>query len=256
MGLGMPAIVYAFSNLPWFQEATTPLLEQDVDARSALLSAHWLTLFGLAACSAYVLAAALRPGARAALAVPDTRCVLFLRSFAERRLPRLERACALALARHGVFLAVGDPRERAPGLSGLRTYEPDDQWQATVEAFLRRSSVVVVVAGDTPGLRWELQTIQRLGLVSRTLIVFPRPDGSVNARYLEIACDELGVPRPSSRAVAPDLRAATFADGAGPLQFALAGISSTAMELAVYVAAASHRRYGDDDVSTPPARSP
>lgn len=256
MGLGMPVNVYAFSNLPWFREATTPLLEQDVDARSALLIAQWLILFGLAAFLAYLLAAALRPGARAALASPDTRCVLFLRSFAERRLPRLERACALALARHGVFLAVGDPREMAPGLSGLRTYEPDDQWQATVEAFLRRSSVVVVVAGDTPGLRWELQTIQRLGLVSRTLIVFPRPDAAVNEHYLAIACAELGILGPPSSVVERDLRAATFGDESEPLRFALAGTSSTAMELAVYVAAASLRRDGDDDFNTPHSRSP
>ena len=88
---------------------------------------------------------------------------------------RFEEHLAFCLMRNGLLSAIGRPGEMLPELGAARTYWPDDAWQEAVRTTANRCRAVFVVAGNTDGLKWELEQLREWGLLSKTLILFP-PD--------------------------------------------------------------------------------
>jgi hypothetical protein len=88
----------------------------------------------------------------------------FLKEPFERRLSRV-------LSRFGPFVAVGKPGERLPPFGAARSYENDQKWQIKVLELIRSCKLIVILAGSTTGLKWELERIINEGYHSKLLIL-------------------------------------------------------------------------------------
>jgi hypothetical protein len=119
----------------------------------------------------------------------DKPPVLLLRSFTDdvagippnmliprlvRRRKRLEETIGEQLTGAGPFVAIGRPGERLPQLGASRLYLGDSEWQAVVESYIARSDLIIVIAGKTQWVQWELANVLKQDRIAALLIVFPR----------------------------------------------------------------------------------
>lgn len=137
--------------------------------------------------------------------------VLFLRSFADdkrwiltrsmgnsiassfiRTPARLEELLYWSSRNVGDVVAIGKPGERLAQLGALRAYFSDDQWQEAVVNAVDRAQHVVVVLGETPGLRWELETVLASECREKVLLVVPPLKRSATRRVIRVLCDATG----------------------------------------------------------------
>jgi len=86
---------------------------------------------------------------------------------------RFEETIADQLSTVGPLIAIGKPGETLPQLGAARNYYADADWQDAIKRFLAESKLVVVIAGLTGGLRWELDHIVREQLLSKLIVVVP-----------------------------------------------------------------------------------
>jgi hypothetical protein len=139
--------------------------------------------------------------------------ILFLRSFADddfrlytplaalgaryRFIPgrkRFEEFLAAALTGNGRLVGVGKPGERVPTLGAARTYWDQDDWKDAIQSTAGRSQALMVMAGRTPSLAWEVGQLRELALTGKSLILFP-PDGLPGtAERHRLIVDALGTP--------------------------------------------------------------
>jgi hypothetical protein len=90
-----------------------------------------------------------------------------------------EQQIGRVLGAIGPLVAIGRPGEALPPLGFARLYVADDGWQGAVLDLLDRAAAVVLVAGTSNGLMWELeQVFRRVPRERVTLIVpaWPRHD--------------------------------------------------------------------------------
>lgn len=102
----------------------------------------------------------------------DTRTpILYLRSFYEEFEPdavyydkaKTDETLAQVLKTTGPLVAVGKPGDKLQPLGAIRVYFNDEVWREKVEALMAMSKLVIIQAGCTPGLEWEIATaIKRL----------------------------------------------------------------------------------------------
>jgi hypothetical protein len=119
----------------------------------------------------------------------DKPPVLLLRSFTDdvagippnmliprlvRRRKRLEEMIGEQLTSAGPFVAIGRPGERLPQLGASRLYVGDSEWQAVVQSYIAQSDLIIVIAGKTHWVQWELANVLRQDRIAGLLIVFPR----------------------------------------------------------------------------------
>ena len=76
---------------------------------------------------------------------------------------------------YGPVLAIGNPQMKSkPALLGAaRDYVDDSTWQQKVSDLIHDAAMIVVVAGGTEGLAWEIDTIARLGSIWKLVLLFP-----------------------------------------------------------------------------------
>ena len=91
-----------------------------------------------------------------------------------RRRKRLEEMIGEQLTRAGPFVAIGKPGERLPQLGASRLYVGDSEWQAVVQSYIAQSDLIIVIAGKTHWVQWELANVIRQDRIAGLLIVFPR----------------------------------------------------------------------------------
>lgn len=121
-----------------------------------------------------------RANALGSLARDARAPVLYLRSFAidesanpdRRSLKTHEEDLALALRHIGPVVAVGEPNEKLPLLGATRIYMKQDNWQQNIESLMSISRLVVIHAGLSDGLIWEIETAVRVTPPSRIIISF------------------------------------------------------------------------------------
>jgi len=77
-----------------------------------------------------------------------------------------EQELAVLMGRLGPVVAIGKPGERLPELGAARLYVADDRWRDRITDLMRRSQMIVVRAGSTPNLWWE---------IDQAMIAAPRP---------------------------------------------------------------------------------
>ena len=92
-----------------------------------------------------------------------------------------EQELAFVLEGIGPVIAIGKPGERLPELGAARLYAADDQWREVVNRLMARAALVVIRAGETENLWWEVeQTLARCA-PDRVLVVILEPVESLPA---------------------------------------------------------------------------
>lgn len=140
----------------------------------------------------------LQPSVTTLLAVDRRRPVLFLRSFADdnartsqmvrtplgriRLARRVEQGIAGALNMFGPLIAIGKPGEPAPAIGAARVQLSDDEWQPTVLAWMDRSQFIVMMAGATRWITWELHRVLEMRRAHHLFVVFPPQNNAARWR--------------------------------------------------------------------------
>jgi hypothetical protein len=119
---------------------------------------------------------------------PGQNAVLYLRSFAADEIlavPREpfhlsdtmlseEKQLVNVLSEIGPVYAVGMPGEQLPPIGAYRDKLPwYVSWKRHVKKEISRAALVVIAAGDSPGLRWEIKTAVKLTEPKRLLLIIP-----------------------------------------------------------------------------------
>lgn len=89
----------------------------------------------------------------------------------------VDEAMVGELQQYGPVVALGQPGETRAPFGAVRYYATHDDWQSIIVETARRAQAIVIVAGDSPGVRWEFDMLAREQLVERTLLLF-RPGRS------------------------------------------------------------------------------
>lgn len=143
----------------------------------------------LAPCAAKVLAEDLRPP------------VLYLRSFKSElaarpvaRFPtgimqafpdaRLEEHIVHFFQRLGPIIALGRPGETLPELGAARLHVEEGEWQSEVVKLISMSQLVIVTAGTSSGLQWEIGKAVELLKPTQILIFFADFESDPDCREL------------------------------------------------------------------------
>ena len=137
------------------------------------------------------------PNAREARAADRRRPVLYLRSFHddhawvvtedtahsdEKKGQRIEDLLAREVAAFGPVIAVGQPHT-AVRSGAARAYFADGEWQAAVSGWVEEAQFVIIVAGFTAGVSWELERVLASGHATKLVVVFPPRDPRFAARW-------------------------------------------------------------------------
>jgi hypothetical protein len=89
--------------------------------------------------------------------------------------PREQIEFAKLMQRIGPHIALGRPGEKLPEVGAGKLYVADADWQPKILEWLKKARLVVVQAGVTPGLRWEMgQIVKRLS-PAKLLVILPEP---------------------------------------------------------------------------------
>lgn len=100
----------------------------------------------------------------------------------DRKIIRIEDMLANAARAYGPVIAIGQPG--APPDSGAaRAYFSDDDWQQAVRDWIGEARFVMIVAGYTGGVSWELETVLAHGHAAKMIIVFPPDQRHFAARW-------------------------------------------------------------------------
>jgi hypothetical protein len=81
----------------------------------------------------------------------------------------------------GPVIAIGKPGERLPELGAARRYVADDQWREVVHRMMREAALVVIRAGETDNLWWEIEQALTVCSPRRVILVVLGPVGSLPA---------------------------------------------------------------------------
>jgi hypothetical protein len=146
----------------------------------------------------YLILGRRRSAARAAeLRERDPRpIVLLLRAFGDDMMPiksrwlrfsyadnyhyrggvTFERVVTEQVAPYGPVVATGESSERLAPLGAARDYLASDTWREAVGRWMMEARMVIVIAGASEGVRWELARLDALALWRKTMLVFPPVD--------------------------------------------------------------------------------
>jgi hypothetical protein len=222
--------------------------------------------------------ATMQPSGDELMASDRRRPVLLLRSFADERmsvddaptsgltwsqmssLARMEESIADQLRPFGPLVAIGKPGEALPQLGASRNYYADAEWQAAALELMREAVLIVVIAGVSAGLRWELEAIARAGHQSKLLVLMPEPH---RQRRWDVLTQELrdvpgfdGLPRE----VPKGLLCMHASPGAGCTLLSAQRSGridyDTAIQLAIYGLLTSARNFVADVSCSGPTASP
>lgn len=111
----------------------------------------------------------------------DLSIILF---FGYKNKIRLEEAIAEELWQIGPFYGVGRPGEVLPQLGASKAYFSDKQWQDGVVKWIGSSQLIVMIAGKSDWLKWELDQVIERGALDRLMILFsPEEDSKDTGRW-------------------------------------------------------------------------
>ncbi len=106
---------------------------------------------------------------------------------------RFEELAAFLVSEKSPLVAIGKPGEMLPQLGAVRTYVSDTEWQSAVEATAKRVGSIVLVAGVTDGLEWELSHLREWGLAQKATILLPPVDEAQAWNRLHRVVRQLGI---------------------------------------------------------------
>jgi hypothetical protein len=86
---------------------------------------------------------------------------------------RVEEVVIATLERCGPPIAIGKPGDAIPPAGASREQVPAAIWQNVVTQRMGEAALIVILAGHTDGLKWELSEVIRSGHLNKLLIVMP-----------------------------------------------------------------------------------
>lgn len=100
----------------------------------------------------------------------------------------LEAALTEQFQDFGPVIAIGRPGEPLPPLGASRFYAPKDgeEWKRHVTEFASAAQLVVVMLGETEGLRWEYDLLARANWLGKTVFVVPLVKGNALKKVLRV----------------------------------------------------------------------
>jgi hypothetical protein len=139
--------------------------------------------------------AKLQPTAESVLSTDRRTPVLFLRSFVDDERVHFDHSEAgralfdfsleARLATHffktGPFIAVDSPNH-TPAIGAARASLTDTEWQGTVVEWMRAARLIVLLAGLTQWVRWEMKQSVELGYSRKLIILMPELSGRKRLR--------------------------------------------------------------------------
>ena len=146
---------------------------------------------------------------------------------------RFEEFIAMAFTGFGELVAIGRPGENYPLLGAGRTYYPDDSWQKAIRMTAAASGAVVVIAGTTTALNWELELLRSHGMLHKTLVLFPPFSAEQSYERVRRVCEILDL---DSKIISTDYRlliGLTFSANSTPIYYLSMGRDYSAYVLAV-----------------------
>ncbi|MDH6141840.1 hypothetical protein P3T35_003861 [Kitasatospora sp. GP30] len=73
----------------------------------------------------------------------------------------------------GPFVAVGRPGETLPPVGAARLYMPDNGWDQAVLELVREAGLILLGAGTSAGIRWEIEQVTAMVPPEKIVIVVP-----------------------------------------------------------------------------------
>ena len=190
----------------------------------------------------------LQPNADELRAVDRRNPIIFLRSFHDDELKvkgrdgysRLEEIISKQLPLFGPLIAIGKPGERLPTLGAARNYYvSDSEWRAAVLDWLEQARLIVVFAGLSKGLEWEIESISQRGYLSKLLVLMPQSNQPRRWAHLRQAMAQL-----PQFANLPDKMPKGVLCVHGVANGELVVITSSGMRLENYIRALHYAIYG------------
>jgi hypothetical protein len=86
----------------------------------------------------------------------------------------LESRLANHFRRFGPFVAIGSPKDPTPRPGVATAQLSGEEWQRVVQDWMDRSRYVVLLAGTTHWVNWELSQVIGRGHAGKLILVFPR----------------------------------------------------------------------------------
>jgi hypothetical protein len=142
----------------------------------------------------FMLGRRLRARGALRLLTRDRRApILYLRSFQAdgTNSPDDEAKLAHVLSRHGPVIAIGRPGEGLAHVGAARLYVSEARWREVSERMMEDAQLVVLRAGHTPGLLWELRRLRDRAAPEKVLILVP--DTVPYEQFREEASQAMGV---------------------------------------------------------------
>ncbi|WP_432793590.1 Clp protease N-terminal domain-containing protein [Rhodococcus ruber] len=106
---------------------------------------------------------------------------------------RFEELLAFLVTSESPLVAIGKPGEPLPELGAVRTYVSDDEWQSAVEETAKRVDSIMLIAGVTNGLEWELTHLREWGLAQKATVLLPPVEESQAWNRLHRVLSQLGI---------------------------------------------------------------
>ena len=122
--------------------------------------------------------------------IPNSRTMKF-----QLRELRLEEVLITSLGQDVPCVALGAPQENLPHLGAYRTYLKDDEWQLAIRNWMEQAALVLLIAGTTEWVRWEVRTIRELCILQKLIIVIPPGHTNREARIKIIMENLIGTDR-------------------------------------------------------------
>jgi hypothetical protein len=122
------------------------------------------------------------------LELDKRRPIVFLRSFGDDKVrlrPKgllgkcqfrgkfIDEAIARLANRLGPFIAIANPTTELPHLGAAKTFYANDTWQGAIARWVGMAQLIIMVAGRTEGIDWELDYIFSNQAQHKLLIFFP-----------------------------------------------------------------------------------
>ena len=101
-----------------------------------------------------------------------------------------EELLEIAMEKIGPFIAIGRPAETLPTLGASRMYLPDDSWQEEVKDLIAKASLVILRAGNSDGLWWELRQAFKWVNPERLVLLVPF---SINNAFYQRLQEEFNI---------------------------------------------------------------
>lgn len=99
---------------------------------------------------------------------------------------RFEDALLKVVRLQGPAIAIGQPGTTPDG-GATRAYIDGEGWRDTVLEWMDEAQLIVMVAGYTHGLHWELENVIKRGHPAKAVLVFPPNDPHRKARWEWVA---------------------------------------------------------------------